>query len=272
MFERYKIAKGVHTLVRSVRRQADIPTQKVQVMQEIYLKKHPELYAEAEQNQLRYYLQAVAYKFHIANLSLEQLWALSEDKRGKLFYALENGLDRLDVSDDELLAICFAFEGFLFQATSFLDFYMLYICILLKSDHQGSISKDKFFKALDRVSRDPDQFLADKANRVHTYFAEHVFAEATNGWLVPDNWGTLLRSLRNKIAHRDRIRPSFESDETLLGEVLLNWPTLQGITYDRFCQYIQNGMFTLFTEVAPLLYDLEWHPGPYRRGMWGEGD
>ncbi|RMD67251.1 hypothetical protein D6817_02070 [Candidatus Pacearchaeota archaeon] len=267
MFECNKIARGVHALVKSARKHADVPLQKIYAMQEIFLQRNSGLYTKEERNRLRYYLKAVAYKFHLANLSLEQLWALSEDKRQELFFALENSLDRLDVSDDELLAISFAFEGFLFQATSFLDFYMLYICLLLKSGHQGSISKKRFFKALAKVS---DPFLAGKAQRVSTYFANHVFAETTGEWLVPHNWGTLLRSLRDKIAHRDRIRPSFESDETLVGEVLLNWPTLQSITYDRFCQYMQNGMFALFTDVAPLLYDLEWRSGPYRRGMWDE--
>ncbi len=267
MFEFKKIASGVHALVKSSRRHVDNSLQKVSLMQEIYLKGNSGLYSEEERSQLRYYFKAVAYKFHLANLSLEQLWALSEDKRQELLYALDNSLDRLDVSDDELLAISFVFEGFLFQATSFLDFYMLYICILLKSGHQGSISKQKFFKALGRVS---EPFLVEKAQGVGNYFANHVFAEKTGKWLVPDHWGTLLRSLRDKIAHRDRIRPSFQSNETLVGEVLLNWPTLQSITYDQFCQYMQNGMFTLFTEVAPLLYDLEWRSGPYRQGMWRE--
>jgi hypothetical protein len=35
------------------------------------------------------------------------------DKRQKSLFALENSLDRLDVSDEELLAISFVFEYFL---------------------------------------------------------------------------------------------------------------------------------------------------------------
>jgi hypothetical protein len=264
MSDYYNILRGVQSLIKSGKRYADVPLKKINEMQEIFLHRNSRLYTKEEQNQLHYYLKAVAFKFHLANLSLEQLWALSMDKRQKLLFALENSLDRLDVSDEELLAISFVFESFLFQATSFLDFYMLYICHLLKSGHQGSISKKRFFKALVRVS---DPFLAGKAQRVKDYFASHVFSEITGEWMVPHNWGTLLRSLRDKIAHRDRIRPSFDSGEALIDGVLLKLPTLQNVTYDRFCQYMQNGMFVMLTEVAPLLYDLEWRSGPFRRGI-----
>jgi hypothetical protein len=81
-------------------------------MQEIYLRGNPDLYTSNELQQVRYYLKAVSYKFHLANLSLEQLWSLSDTKRQELLHALQNSLDRLDVSDDELLLISFVFEGF----------------------------------------------------------------------------------------------------------------------------------------------------------------
>lgn len=263
--EYQKIASGLQTLLKNARRHADIPLQKLQAMQEIYLQKHPGLYSEEELQHIRYYLKAVAYKFHLANLSLEQLWSLSDTKRQELLYALENSLDRLDVSDDELLLISFVLEGFLFQARAFLDFYMLYICLFLKTGHQGSISKERFFKALNKVKEDP---FAEKAKWVHDYFNNKVFGTPDWTGLNPNDWGSLLQSLRDKIAHRDRLRPAFNSGETLIRKVLFDWPTLKGITYDRFCQYMQNGMFALFTDVSPVLYELEWKPGPYKPSLW----
>ena len=265
MMEYWKISRGLQVLLKNGRRHVDIPLRKLQAMQDVYLQKNPGLYTPDELEQIQYYLRAIAYKLHLASLSLEQLWSLSDTKRQELFYALENSLDRLNVSDDELLLISFVFEGFLFQATSFLDFYMLYICSFLKTDHRGSMSRKKFFKALDKVNETP---FAEKAKWVHDYFHNKVFG--TSDWtrLNPDNWGSLLRSLRDKIAHRDRLRPSFNSNETLAGKVLFDWPTLRDITYDRFCQYMQNGMFALFTDVSPVLYELEWKPGPYKSNLW----
>lgn len=260
-----KISRGLQTLIEDSRRIADIPLEKLQAMQEVYLQKNLGLYTRNELQQIRYYLKAVGYKFHLANLSLEQLWSLSDTKRQELLYALENSLDRLDTSDDELLLISFVLEGFLFQARSFLDFYMLYICIFLKTDHQGSMSTERFFKALDKVN---EGVFAEKARGVRDYFDNKVFGTSDWTGLNPDDWGSLLQSLRDKIAHRDRLRPSFKSDETLVGNVLFDWPTLRDITYDRFCQYMQNGMFALFTDVSPILYELKWKAGPYKPDFW----
>ena len=261
----WKISRGLHTLVQDSRRHVDNPLEKLQEMQDIYLRKNPSLYTPGELQQIEYYLRAVAYKFHLANLSLEQLWSLSETKRQEVLYALENSFDRLDVSDDELLLISFVFEGFLFQARSFLDFYMLYICLFLNTGHQGSISTERFLKSLDRVNEAP---FAEKAKWTHNYFRNKVFGTSDWTGLNSNDWGSLLQSLRDKIAHRDRLRPSFNSDETLAEKVLFDWPTLRDITYDRFCQYIQNGMFALFTDVSPVLCELEWKAGPYRPDLW----
>ena len=113
MSDYYNILRGVQSLIKSGKRYADVPLKKINEMQEIFLHRNSRLYTKEEQNQLRYHLKAVAFKFHLANLKLEQLWALSMDKRQKSLFALENSLDRLDVSDEELLAISFVFEYFL---------------------------------------------------------------------------------------------------------------------------------------------------------------
>lgn len=261
-----QMASGLHILLDETRKYSDSIPKKVEAMQNIYLQKNSALYSREETRQIQYYLRACNYKFYLATLSLEQLWALSHTKRDEIFYVLENSLDRLDCSDDELLLISFVFEGFLFQSRAFLDFYMLYLCLILKTGHEGRISKGKFEKTLTKVSFP----FIDKGAQVQEYFQSKVFAETQKEWLNPENWGTLLRSLRDKIAHRDRLRPSFDSNETLTGQILFDWPTLQKTTYDRFCQYMQNGMFELLREVSPILYDVEWKPGPFKPEMWSE--
>jgi len=251
--------------LKETRRYADDFPQKLEAMQGIYLQRNPTLYTQAEKQQLRYYLKAVSHKFYLATLSLEQLWALSYTKREELVYALQNSLDKLECSDDELLLSSFSLEGFLLQSRTFLDFYMLYICFILRTEHKGKISADRFRKELENVQQEP---LATRARKVRDYFDTKVFGTHDGKDFVPGNWGTLLQSLRNKIAHRDRLRPSFESSETLFDKVLFDWPTLQGMTYERFCQEMQNGMFWLIADVSPILYDLEWKAGPYRPNLW----
>ena len=262
-----RIANGLTLLLKHTRPFVDSVLKQVWAMQERFLHNSPQLYSsEKEIRQVRYYLRAALYKSYLTSLHLEQLWSLSHAKRDKLFYALQNGLDSLDCSDDELLMISFAFEGFLLQARTFLDFYMLYLCVFLRTGHQGSMTSKAFWRALDHVRCGP---FRTKAEKVRNYFAQHVFGKHDNRFgLCPDDWGTLLQSLRDKIAHRDLIRPSFDSDETLMDQVLFDWPTLQATTYDRFCQYQDNAMAVLLDQLSPILYDVQWVPGLYRDAPW----
>jgi hypothetical protein len=66
----WKISRGLQTLLKDGRRHADIPLLKLQAMQDIHLQKNASLYTAGELQQIQYYLKAVAYKFHLANLSL----------------------------------------------------------------------------------------------------------------------------------------------------------------------------------------------------------
>lgn len=255
---------ALHVLLDETRKYTESVMKKIPLMQDVFISKNENLFSQEEENEIRYYLRASIYKFYLATLSLEQLWSLSHSKRDKLTIALENSLDTLNCSDDDLFLISFVFEGFLFQGCAFLDFYMLYLCLFLKTGHQGSISKSKFEKAIKKANHE----MLPKSHMVENYFQNDVFSNNNSSWLMPENWGVVLRSLRDKIAHRDRLRPSFDGDEKLLDKVLFDWPTLQETTYDRFCQYMQNGMFEMLRGVSQSLYDLEWAPGPYRNDLY----
>lgn len=234
-------------------------------MQKKYLDYNTNHYTKNEIHLINYYLRATLYKFILSNICLEQLWTLSSLKRNEVYIALENSLDKLDVDDQELLMISFVFENFLLQSKTFLDFLMLYLTIILKTGHNGSISRDKFFKSLRNVK---DDLFKVKSLKISKYFESNVFGTSDWNILHTKDWGSLLTSLRDKISHRDIIKSVFKSNEYLFGDIFLNWPTLHNITYDRFCQYIQNGMFTLFPEVTPILFDLKWETGMYHDKMW----
>lgn len=260
-----EIVSGLQTLLDDTRRHADIPLEKLFAMQDMFLEKNPSIFTAEEIKSIKYYLRALSYKFHLANLSLSQLWALSETKRYKIWDALKNSLDDIECSDDELLLISFVFENFLFQARSYVDFFMLYVSIFLQSGHQGSISEKKFFKSLNGIT---EGSFVEKSQLASEYFSTNVFGSSEWDGLNSNNWGTLLKSIRDKIAHRDIIRPSFNSSESIAEKILFDWPTLQNITYDRFCQYMQNGMFALIQDISTILYDLEWKSGVYHPKLW----
>lgn len=260
------IWSGLETLLMETRKYAQSLALKLSRMQQIHLDRTRIPYSQADRDAIEYYLNAFLYKFFLATLNLEQLWSLSHAKRTEVLSAIENGLDTLSTDDDELLLASFLLENFLFQSKSCLDFYMIYLCRILRTEHRGSMSIPKFYKALKRAQ--PSE-LKDQAERIREYFTSHVFAkDRMIDPIAPINWGTLVTDLRDKIAHRDTLHPSFESDERLLEKVLFDWPTLRGLTFDRFCQAVQNGFFFMLTELSPLLYGLEWKAGPYKDDLW----
>ena len=179
---------------------------------------------------------------------------------------VRNSITSLDLTNDEVFLQSHCLEQFLFQSRSSLEFYMLYLAHLLRTGHSGQMSTDRFYK---RLTKAKPNCLRDKAKDVEEYFKRNVFGKEKNvNVLSPTNWGSLLKSLRDKIAHKDRINLSMNSPDRIMHDILLDFPTLQDLTYDRFCQAMQNGMWFMIHDLFPVLYDLEWQTGPYREGMF----
>jgi len=261
------VVNGLGQLQASFDRYTQGVRLKFPAMHRAYFQETKIEYSDEERFLCEHYLYALLHKFHMAGLALEQLWALSYETRASLWLAVEQSLHKLDLNDDDLALTSFVFDTFLFHARAYLDFFMLYVIHVLKLGQKGSMSKGKFFK---RLKQQPNHELYDKSSVVSQYFTSEVFGEHTSNGLTQNNWGTLLTELRNKVAHRDILRPSFESQEKLLNEVLFNWPTIQETTLERFSQQMQNGMFCLITDVGEVLLDREWIAGPYKPGMFGE--
>ncbi len=122
------------------------------------------------------------------------------------------------------------------------------------------MQKKDFLKALGKIEQEP---FKQRAGNVLAIFQAH-----------DDEWVSLLKSLRDRIAHRDMLSANFESQEKIVTftqpSVLFNWPTIKGRTYDRLCQDSHNGIFLLIVDTLPVLFDIEWKPGPYIPGMFGE--
>ncbi len=241
---------------------------KTKAAQKTYFASNRGIYDGDEIETLQYFLDAFLYKFQLANFSLEQLWTIRDAKVAQnLQEIIRNSISTLDLTNNEVFLQSFLLEQFLFQGRSYLDFMMLYIAHFLRTGHEGSMSTKTFYK---RLAKENPDALRGKSTQVEHYFKTRVFgAEKEIIITSPTNWGTLIKSLRDKIAHRDRIKISKNSSDRIMNDILLDFPTLKDLTYDTFCQAMQNGMWNTICELLfPILYDLKWQPGPYRNGMF----
>ena len=262
-----KVFVGLVDLSRIVRDYTTSLPAKLQAMEEIYLQDTPE-YTEVERKKIAYFRRAFAYKFHLTNLHLEQLWSLTHtgDQNLLLKEVLANIYDTHQFNDDNLLLPSFAIEGFIIQGTAFLDFYMLYMCSIFKINETNHLSGRKFLQALEQVTEEP---CGARAEQVKIYFTTNVFGDSKEETLLTNNWGELLKNLRNSLVHRDILCPDFQNAVPLLERIIGKWPEREmNLTCSRFCQDVQNVMFYLMTTLAAIVYGLEYKPGPYRPGMW----
>jgi hypothetical protein len=262
-----KIFAGLIDLSRAGRDYATSLPQKLQAMEGIYLQNYP-MYTDVERKQINYFREAFVYKFYLANLHLDQLWSLSHLGKhpSTLKEVLSNIYDFHQFGDDNLLLPSFVIEGFVVQGTAFLDFYMLYMCYIFRINETNYLSGKKFIKALEQIVEEPYK---SRAEQVKLYFEENVFGDSESRALLTNNWGELLKALRNSIVHRDTLHPDFQNDVMLLEKIIGKWPEKEiDLTYSRFCQDVQNVMFYQITHLAAIVYGLEWKPGPYKTGMW----
>jgi hypothetical protein len=265
-----QITAGLDALIAEVRSIADNAPRKLEAMQEVYFERNLSNHSEEEQTLLRGRLQACNYKWFLSSLSLEQLWAMSDERRLQLTQgALQLAPDADPLAEDNLMLISFAYEGFLLQARSFLDYYMKYLCLFLEGRDINKISSTKFRKCM----KTQNVRFPQKNEKVTDYFSSYVSNMLAKNEMAPSDslkWGDLLISLRDRITHAKPLRYSFKSSEQLTGGVRFDWPTVQDATYDRSAQDISNGMFEMLKEIAEILYELPWQAGPYRSDLWND--
>jgi hypothetical protein len=251
-----QLLASARVLLNEARSQVDPPLRKIERMQEIYLSQNGNLYTVEQTAQIRRWLGAVQYKYLAAHVHLEELWTLSMACRWTLLDVLEYTLERQDWTDNDILIGSMYLENFLLQARSFLNIYMFYTCLIMNTTNPGSITIDDFQKHMRKAKG--EQF-KKRAQALGDYFDITVFG---NG-----QWGSLVKDLRDKITHRESLRPSHQGNEVVLG-VLLDWPTIRGMTFERFAQVFANGTFEMIRATTPLLFELEWKSGPYRDNLW----
>jgi hypothetical protein len=221
---------------------------KVQKVHTKFMLENEKHYTQQWVSKVNNLFSASFFKYALVNLHLEQLWAQSEIRRLSLCSSLKYSLEEMDIQDEIKLITAFSYEGVLFQARAFMDIYMLYICYFLgciDPSYNGKMSYHKFIKTIRTCEKNKD-----KCEKVSFYFSKFVFGK--------ENWGSMLRSMRDKIAHRDMMRASYNSSEYIFDNELFDWPTIKDMTIDRLFQSIDTGIFELVQEISEILYDTEW--------------
>ncbi len=262
-----KIFLGLTDLSRTVRGYSMALPMKLQAMEKIYLQEN-KIYTDFEKKRINYFREAFTYKFFLASLHLEELWSLSHlgDSPPGLKDILINIYDTHEFSNDNSLLPSFVIEGFIIQGTAFLDFYMLYMCTIFKINDTNRLSGKKFISALEKIEDEPYK---TRAEEVRAYFKSKVFGSTKDGLPIADNWGGLLKSLRNSLVHRDELHPDFQNDVSLLEKIIGSWPEKDvDMTFSYFCQNVQNVMFHLLKELAEAVYGVEYKSGLYKPSMW----
>lgn len=254
-------------LVKLCQQDIKFTVSKMTAAQAVYLSRNADLYTPEEVGYVQYYLDTLLFKSQLAYFGLEQLWEVREAiVDANILDIFSNSVTSIQLTNSEEFFQAYVLEQFLYQSRSYLDIFMLYLAHILRTGHRHSMSVDKFYSVMPKANPD---VLSNKSTLVVQYFRENVFSSENKvTFAITPNWGELLRSLRDKIAHRDRIKISNNSRDRIMHDILLDIPTLKDMTYEKFCQTIENGMYELIRDLFPILYDLEWQAGPYREGMF----
>lgn len=224
-----------------------------------YLKRTSGIYSTEELYWINHFADSIAYKLFLVRIANEQLQTVKYGRINEsLWPAIENCLVSVNYSDDEEILISYSFESVLFEVRSFLDIFMIFVCLLLKTGFtNGRMSTERFYEELKKQNN--PQF-SSKAKWIENYFKKEVFGHEENPGtkIFRNDWGCLIKSLRDKVAHRDVILKSYDNKEKYINDILLVCPTIREMTYHSFSEMIGNGIHALFHKALCHIYELNW--------------
>lgn len=248
------------TSTKALLKSADLQSQNVLLkfhrMQDIYLTKNNTTYSQDQIEYINKQSNSLSFRYRSTSLSLEQLWALSMSFQWRNFNVF-NEIDDINCWRDDDIAIgLIVMESFLFHARSFLDIYMLYICLIMGMEKPKMMTTSEFKKFTRSIERTP---FNRKSDKIRTFFEDNILSEGS--------WGYTLRSLRDKITHRETLRYTRRVKRSHNDKDLI-WPTILNESFADVAQYFKNGLFSTIQQTSPLLFDLEWKAGPYKPDLW----
>ena len=242
--------KSARRVVQATRGHVDIPLRKLEQMNLLCLRERKDIYSRSKKQRIEASLSALSFKYLLSSIHLEELWVLSMVARWELVDLVKNSVENSTWTDEKLVIGSKHLESFLFQARAFLNFYKFHACLVMDIEDPGHMTIKNFQTKMDGIVDGP---FFTPAQKLKKYFGENVYAKG--------QWGWLLKGLRDKITHLDRLRPLREGSEEIVS-IRLDWPTIQGTTFERLAQAFDNGVFGMLVDTAPLVYGQEWKSGP----------
>lgn len=197
-------------------------------------------------------IDALIWKLTAAGIHLERLWDYKDSVAMKrlLENAVHNNFDPKRFTDKEVAYLTVEFEAYLMQARAFISVAQIHTLDACRVPFGGILTNEKYEKAVKNAPVD----VSGRLVRAYEYFTIDVFGSS--------KWGTLLRSLRDRVTHFDRIRPSV----TIIKDAeQLN---VAGLSLERLVQDFENGYYDLLVDVIAPIWEREWKPGAYIPGMW----
>jgi hypothetical protein len=197
-------------------------------------------------------IDALTWKLTAAGIHLERLWEYNETASMKLVLenTVQNRLEPKRYTDKEIAYLTVEFEAYLIQARAFISIAQIHTLDACRVPFGGNITTEKYKNV---VKSAPENVKA-RLTKAYKYFSNEVFGDG--------KWGSLLQSLRDRVAHFDRIRPSISVNQN--AEEI----NVAGLTLERLAQDFENGQYYLLVEVITPIWEREWKAGAYIPGMW----
>lgn len=210
-------------------------------------------FTESEREKALKSMDALVWKLTAAGIHLERLWENREvfDRQQLISRILTDHSNHRRFTDEEVAFLTAEFEAFLFQARALISVAQVHTLDACRVQFGGQLTNEKYTR---KVHSAPEQ-VKPRLTKAHKYFTEKIFGSG--------KWGSLLKSLRDRIAHFDRIRPSqinlYDGSEDL---------TVTGLSLERLAQDFENGVYDLLVEVIAPIWERKWVPGAYYQNMW----
>lgn len=169
---------------------------------------------------------ALLYKFTLCVINLEFLWKIAEKANSNREIS---GV--MDWNNTNSIIDSIFLEGTIIQIRAFIDFAQKLACVRLGYLKPIDGTKD-FYKILNKVNNEESKLI------------EKSFLK------MDEEWGNLIRNLRDKILHYGIIKTNHEYR-----------PQIQSKSYEVFAQEQTNNMFLFLTKLSWVLFNVEWVSG-----------
>jgi hypothetical protein len=264
--ENYYMFLGQYTAVSRIRGSAQNLYYKVLNGQRQYYFNKTGLIISDYDSELEETLDNAMHKFMYGSMTLEQLWGVTHYLESGT-YGLPTTIDvEITVQHNEMtFLLSYLLDQALYSWRSFLDFYLKYLLLFVTGKNEVNITTRKFKDHFQQYLKDYHK--DEKAKIIFSYVNDEVLNKTFNTENGKECWGDLLRSLRDKTTHNKLIKPTIEEKENPQG-LKITWPTIKGVNFAYLAQLnFENKAFDMIRVLFPVLFEIEWKPGPYASGM-----